>query len=346
MMQHINTLDMVRALRRALTRSREEYEKALRKMPLGDGPIFVVAHGAAYLVAQTAALSFELLAGRPSLARSFSEFSAYDLPLLRPNMPVLTISLSPETTAEVEILGAAKRHGAWLAVLTQDASNPLTSVADELLPLQLDSENGSAAQNLVCAHAVAGSLGLYAGLIFKAHASHRERHLSQLDELPEHLDHVFSHASSAVGEMIEEIRGLHRILILGCGFSRPAAAQGAAWFEAALGRWTIGGCPSEFPVSILDLCDKKTGIVFLSSSQSPHKKLIQQLAEEVERKHPVILAISDGGDSGVIRRSKLSILIPSVHEMLGAVLQMALLLWTASLAVRPSHQFGGTGSEA
>ena len=346
MAQHINTMDMVRALRRALAKSREEYENALRKMPLGDGPIFVVADGPGYLAAQTAALSFEHLAGRPCLGRSFAEFSAYDLPLLRPHTPVLAISVSGTTEPAVEILVAAKRRGAWLAVLTQDPRNPLATVADEFLPLRLDAEDRSAAQNLISVHAVAGSLGLYAGLIFKPHQSQRESHLAQLEELPDHLDHVFSHSSNAAREMIEEIRRLHRILILGCGFSRPAAAQGAAWLEAALGRWTLGGSPSEFPVSIPDLCNEGTGIIFLSGSQSPHKKLIHQLAEEVEQKNPVILAISDGGDSGIIRRSKLSILIPSVHEMPAAVLQMALLQWMASLAGRPTPQVAGTGSGA
>ncbi len=332
MAQHLNTMNTVRALRQALAKSRAEYEDGLRKMPLGDGPIFIIADGPSNLVGQTAALSFESLAGRPCMVRSFGEFSAYDLPLLHPHTPVLAISLSPETEFAVEIFGGAKRRGAWLMVLASDPRNPLTAVADEVFLLRLDVEDRYTEQSLLCAHAVAGGLGLYAGLIFKPQQSQRERLFSHMEDLPENLDQVFGHLSHGVRQMIEEIQQLRRILILGFGFSRPAAAQGAVWAGRALGLWTQGGSPAEFPASIPDDCDEGTGIIFLSGSQSPHKKLIHQLAEEVERKKSIILAITDGGDSEIIRHARFSLLIPPVHEMAGAVLQMAIMQWMASLA--------------
>ncbi|MGH9453049.1 MAG: SIS domain-containing protein, partial [Terriglobia bacterium] len=310
MAAHLNTMDLVRTFRQILGKSRAAYEDGLRKMPLGDGYIIIIADGPGNAVAQTAALSFESLAGRPCLVRSFGEFSAYDLALVHPHTPVLAISLSHQTESAVETLRGAKRRGAWLMVLTHDPRNPLTGVADEVFLLQLAIEDRDTAQSLLCAHVAAGGLGLYAGLIFKPHPSQRERYLSQFEDLPEHLDHVFSHSSSAVRQMIEEARGRQRILILGCGFSRPAATQAAAWIETALGRATHGGSPAEFPGSIPDRCDQNTVIIFLCGSQSPHKKLIHDLAEEVARKKAVILAITDGADSGLIRHARLSLLIP------------------------------------
>lgn len=346
MVQHLNTLEMVRMLGQALGNSRQEYEDGLRKMPLGDGVIFILADGASNLAAQTAALSFESLAGRPCMVRSFGEFSAYDLSLLHPHTPVLAISLSREAESALETFGAAKRRGGWLMVLTNDPSSPLTAVADEVFLLRLGSVDRNTAETQICAHAVAGGLGLYAGLIFKPHQSQQERPLSHLQDLPEHLDQVFSHSSDAVRHGIEEIQRLHRILILGCGFSRPAAAQGAVWMEAALGRWTHGGSPAEFPASIPEVCDKETGVIFLSGSQSPHKKLIHQLAEEVERKQAAILSVTDGGDSELIRHTRLSLLIPPVHEMAGAVLQMAILQWMASLTAHHPHKVTATPGAA
>ncbi|MGH9434240.1 MAG: SIS domain-containing protein [Terriglobia bacterium] len=338
MAAHLNTMDLVRALRQTLVKSRAEYEDSLRKIPQGGGPIFIVGDGPAYLTAQTAALSFENLAGRPCLVRSFSEFGAYDLPLLHPHMPVLGISLSRDTESAIEAFRAAKRQGAWLMVLTNDPRHPLTTFADEVFLLHLDGEVQNTAHTLVCAHAMAGGLGLYAGLIFKPQQLQRERLLSQLQDLPEHLDQVFSHSSNAIRQMIEEVRRLHRILILGCGFSRPAAVQAAVWMEAALGHWTHGGSPAEFPASIPDGCDEGTGIIFLSGSRSPHKKLIHDLAGQVERKKCAILAVTDGGDPELIRRARLSLLIPAVHEMAGAVLQLAIMQWIDSLAGREPHR--------
>ena len=332
MAAYLNTMDLIGALRQTLGKSRAEYEHGLRKMPLGDGHVIIIADGPANLVGQTAALSFESWAGRPCLVRSFGEFGAYDLPLVHPHTPVLAISLSHETEPAVEILRGAKRRGAWLMVLTNDPRNPLTGVADEVFLFHLEIEDRGTAQSLLCAHAAACGLGLYAGFIFKPRPSQRERYLSQLQDLPEHLDHVFGHSSNAVRQMIEEARRHRRILILGCGFSRPAATQAAAWIETALGRAAHGGSPAEFPGSIPDSCDEDTIIIFLCGSQSPHKKLIHELAEEVARKKVAILAVTDGADSELIRHASLSLLIPPVHEMAGAMLQLSVLQWMASLA--------------
>jgi DNA-binding MurR/RpiR family transcriptional regulator len=337
MSTHLNTADLIRALRQICAISRAEYEIRLRKMPLESGPIYVIGDGPDHLVAHTAALALESFAGRPSLVRSAGEFGAYSLPAMQPRAPVLGISLEREPPSVLEVYMAAKRRGAWLMALTGDGANPLVAIADGALALPLEGEGRRPAYRVVCAHAAAGMLGLYAGLIFKSRLPQQERLLAHGQELPGHLEQLFGHSADAVRQMIDEVRHARRRLILGCGFSRPVAVQAAAWMETALGNPLHGGSPADFPSSIPDVRDETTGVIVLSGSQSPHKKVVHQLVEQMTGKKYAILAVTDGADAELIRHARLSLLIPAVPEIGGAILQLALMQWMASLAARETR---------
>jgi DNA-binding MurR/RpiR family transcriptional regulator len=335
MLPRLNTMDLIRALRQTVGPSRAEAEKTLRRIP-SSGPIFIIGDGAAHPVAQTAALSFQSLAGRHCLARSTAEFSAYDLPLLQPRTPVLAISVSEEPEMALEILRAAKARAAWLMVITRNGHGPAASAAHDVLALPQGIEGRNPAETIICAHALAGTLGLFAGLIFKPNPLPRERCFAQILELPDLLDQVFSRSSDAVRKMADDIRSVRRALILGHGFFRPAAIQAASWVEEALGISVQGGSPSHMPASVPGLCGPGTGLIFLSGSRSPHKKLIHELAAAVASRKPLQMAVTDGGDAGLVHHAPFSLLVPPLHDMPAAVLQLAVFYWMASWAVTPT----------
>src|SRR5579859_1769975 len=119
-------LDSPRALRETLEKGRPEFESLVRRVPWGEGPIFMVGAGSSYVATLTGAYAFEGLLGWPVIARRSADFEAYALSLLHPRSVLLALSNSGENVATLAAARAAQGRKAVLLAIT---NNPASTLA-------------------------------------------------------------------------------------------------------------------------------------------------------------------------------------------------------------------------
>lgn len=125
---------------------------------------------------------------------------------------------SPDLLAQVE---AARRGGAGVAALVNDAASPLAALADRVLPLHAGPERSVAAtKSFICA--------LAAGLQLAAHWSGEHELLNCLRALPDQLAASFELDWSPLTEALAEANNL---FVLGRGPGLAVAQEAALKFK-------------------------------------------------------------------------------------------------------------------
>ncbi len=317
-------LDIPRALRETLHQGRSEYESLVRRTRWGEGPIFIVGHGATFLAGLVATYAFEGLLGWPVIARPTSVFHNYSLALLRPRSVVLALEGSGNETGLVEAIRAARSRGASVLVMACDQTSPAAQAADETFLVRAGEGLEDGPKALVLKHAAVTYLALVAARVLKRH--HPQLDLLDQDfvKLPEHLEWVQTQMAGALRGFAAELAGLSRVLVVGGGPYHPAALLAAYLMRAWAG---FEAQASDVP-SIRDITSavagRDFGVCFLSGSKCRVKKEVHLAAADLKKAGAKVFSLTDGNDRELAERSALAFLFPPLPELAGSMLVLAL----------------------
>ena len=321
--------DTPRVLREMLEKRRTEYEALIRRTRWGDGPLFVAGRGSSLWAGMTAALGFESLVGWPVVVREATEFSAYTLGVLRPRSVLLAISESGENAETLEAARAAHARGATVLAMTSAAQSALAALADGVLLAGGGAESLSGTASPMLRHAALGYFSLLAAQVLKRHHPQLAALESEFQKLPEHIEWVLAQLADVVRSFAAELKGCKSLAVSGGGFFYPLAADWARQRSLEMGFPIECVSPLEEEAHAFHVPAAGHAILFISNSRCRLKRVVHKAAARAERAGIRSLAITDRDDRELQNHSSLAVLLPSLHEMTGAVLAHTLLEWVA-----------------
>jgi glucosamine--fructose-6-phosphate aminotransferase (isomerizing) len=325
--------DIPRALAATLEKGRPEFEALVRRTRWGEGPLYICGGGASGLISLTGVYAFESLLGWPVVARPATVFQNYSLPVLRPRSVLLVISPSDEAPEVLELARTARSRGANVLALTNEPQGPLAQIAEGVF-LARSGEAASPATTVVCQHAALSYLALVAARVLKRPSAHMAALQEEFEKLPQHVEWALAQLPAAVRSLASELRGRRNAWLAGGGFYHPLALQGARRLNQRAALHTQGSEASEFRRGPLEGLGGEDGTLFLSGSRSRSKREIHQAAAQARIQGVRILSLTDRNDRELTDRSDLALLLPTLTEMVGATLTLALLEWLAVEAAR------------
>jgi glutamine---fructose-6-phosphate transaminase (isomerizing) len=320
-----------RMLSETLERAGAEYAALVRRVRWGEGPVYLCGSGAAAQVSLAGAYAIEFLLGWPVVTRAAKVFEYYASAVLQPRSVLLFISASGEAPEELQLARKARSRGAVLLVLTNNPSSPLAQAAEAVFLTRADGAD-DAATTVVCQHAAVTYLALAAAQVLKRRTPLVESLEKEFAELPGNIEWTFAQLSNAVRSLASELKAASESCVVGGGFYHAPALRGARRLKELAGLHAEGVEASDF---LSPGGRKRQGAaLFLSGSRSKIKNTIHEGAARARIEGGKILAITDGNDRELADCSDLAILIPSLTEVVGSTLTLALLEWLALETVR------------
>jgi len=322
-------LDIPRALSETLEKGRAEYDALVRQTRWGDGPIFVVGSGASVVVGLTGAYAFEGLLGWPVVVRDAVLFEAYSASVLRPRSVLMAISDSGESLETLAVARAARSHDATVLALTNEAQSRLAKMADGVFLVRAGEEPGAGARTAVCQQAALSYVALVAARALKRHQPQTDALEAEFEKLAECIERALNQFGDAVRSFASELKRQRNLYVVGGGFYYPAALHWAGLLEKLTGIEAWGREAREFADGPLEKLRPDRAIVFLSGSRCRVKRQIHRLAEGARKARASIFAVTDGNDRELADRAQLAVLLPTLSEMVGPIVSLALLDWVA-----------------
>jgi glutamine---fructose-6-phosphate transaminase (isomerizing) len=199
---------------------------AARLKRLNPHMLFTCARGSSDHAATFAKYLFETQIGLPTLSQAPSISSIYGDPLLHmAGQPFILVSQSGRSPDLLLSAEAAKRAGALVIALVNDATAPLADLADIVVPLHAGPETSIAATKSYIA-----SLTAFAqlGAAWTADAPLA----AAVEALPQSLADAWGADWSAGAAMLRDVRGL---FVLGRGLTLGVAQEAALKFKETCG---------------------------------------------------------------------------------------------------------------
>lgn len=318
-------LDSPRALRETLEKGRPEFESLVRRVPWGEGPIFMVGAGSSYLATLTGAHAFEGLLGWPVIARPSSDFEAYAVSVLRQRSVVLAISNSGETVATLEAARAARNRKAVVLALTNNPASALAALADLVFLLRAGETGVAVMQAALCQQATLGFISLVAAKTLKRRHDQLDVLEHEFAKLPAHVEWIHVQLLDAVRALASEVKNVTSLSVVGGGFYHPVALQAALLLKEKSQLPARGFDPDGFHEGADASAPGESALLVLSGSHCRVKKKIHALAARAKKAVTKTLSITDANDRELQNSSTLSLLLPELTEMVGATLTLALV---------------------
>ncbi|MHB8655982.1 MAG: SIS domain-containing protein [Terriglobia bacterium] len=318
-------LDSPRALRETLEKGRPEFESLVRRVPWGEGPIFMVGAGSSYVATLTGAYAFEGLLGWPVIARSSSDFEAYAASVLRPRSVFLALSNSGETVATLDAARAARSRKAVVLALTNNPASSLAALADLVFLLRAGEAGVANFQTVLCQQAALGFISLVAAKTLKRHHHQLDVLEREFTNLPAYVEWTHVQLLDAVRALASEIKNATSLSVVGSGFYHPVALQGAQLLKETSRLPARGFDEHGFHEGEFSSAPGDSAVLFLSGSHCRSKKKIHALAAQARKTVNKTLSVTDGNDRELQNSSTLSVLLPELTEMVGSTLALALV---------------------
>jgi DNA-binding MurR/RpiR family transcriptional regulator len=221
----------------------------------------------------------------------------------------------------LEVARVARARGASLLVLTNKPEGAFAKIATGVLRLRTDSEGSS---TTVCEQAAMSYLGVLAARIFKKHQPQFEVLEEELRRLASEIEGALVRMSDAVSPMASELAAFKRVCVLGGGFYYSTALQ-AEYLFRRLGNSARAADPME--LDSLDSLDQNGVFLVVSGSRCRARKRLHTLLKQAVNSRARIISITDSNDRETTEMSALSVLLPNLSEMVGAVLTSVLIHW-------------------
>lgn len=327
-------LGLPRALEETLVMGRIEYEALVRRTRWGEGPIFVVGSGPAYLVALTAVCGFEALLGWPVVARPTPVFGAYCLELLRPRSVVLAVAGPEDAEETLDVLRAARARGAVVLAVTSDAASPLAQAAEGVFLARSGESSGSGVKALVVGAAAVALVSLVAASVLKRPHPRLDELEEEFVKLPGHVEWVLTQMTEAVRSLASEFRGARALRFAGAGFYQAAAHQAAFVVRRLAAREVRALDFSEFPDDAGAAPGTGEVVAFLSGSRCRLKRDAERMAARAVGSGARVISLTDANDRELAERSALAVRLPILPETTGSTLALALVSSVAAQMAR------------
>jgi glucosamine--fructose-6-phosphate aminotransferase (isomerizing) len=326
-------LEIPRLLRETLEKGVHEYETLIRHVRWGEPPIYICGCGASLPVGMAGAYLFEWLAGCAALARSAKVFEAYTVSTLRPRSVLLVISASGEDPDALEIVGIARSRGAVPLALTRHVDGPLARACEGVFLTRDEGAEDSAAA-AVCQLAALSSIALIAARVLKRSSAGLELIEDELKQLPGQLEWSFTQLSDALRSLAQELRARDRFWMVGGGLYHPVVVRGARRLSAFGEIHGEGIEVSQFCSEPLSHLRRGDVAMFVSGSRLRIKRVVHQAAAQIKVKGARLISLTDINDRELVDRSEMAILAPTLSEVGGSMLALALLELLATQLAR------------
>lgn len=320
------------ALQAMLTKGRRAYESAIRAMRWGEGPIYAWASPACIAAALAVRYAFADLLG---WSVEVQEFSSLATTLCSaPKTGSVVILIAGDLPDASELSNALTKGGVQVLNVTAGRALPGRTVSPQLLlPGAEDISSGGPAEACL-EHAGLGFMALVAARLLKRPSRSLERREKEWDDLPRHFERIVDQAGDAVRAFAARLEATPDVIFTGEGAYHAVALRAAGFLQQQDRRargLDLAGLASE---SLAGLSSDSV-IVFVSGARCSAKSAVAELATEVQPRGIAVLAITDGNDRALIRRARLSLLVPAVGEGAASVLALGLAAWVACEAGAP-----------
>ena len=320
-------LDLPRSLKETLDKGRAEYEAIVRQTRWGEGPVYLVGAGPSMAIGLTGVHAFESLLGWPAIHHTPQAFEAYVLPALRTRSVLLLISPSGEEPGILTVAQVAQSRGAKVLALTAKPESPLAHSADGLLLFRRFDQQEAGMMSLVCQQAAVSYLALVAAQALQRPQPFQKSVAAEFDNLPGHVEWVLTQLADVVRSLVSEFKGLRVLDVVGAGFYYSTALLAASLFRNLLGVRAQGWEAADFISGCGNKLERDSLVVCLSGSRCRLKQVVHQAATQARSAGARVVSVTDANDRELSAHSALSMLLPSLTEVVGAPLMLALLEW-------------------
>jgi len=132
--------------------------------------------------------------------------------------------------------------------------------------------------------------------------------------------------SDAVSSFASELAASRRVYVLGGGFYHPSALQAEHLFRE------LGSCAQALDPTesgSLDRLERNSVLLAVSGSRCRVKNSIHEALKRTSHSGVKILSITDSNDRELTGISALAVLLPTLSEMVGAVVASSLIHYVA-----------------
>ncbi len=316
--------------------SQTEVERIIHRLPWGEAALTIIGTPDSWPACLAARYALERLSGWPIVAHKASEFKARALLSIQPRSLMIAVSYSGKEDSLLEAARLAVHRGATLLVVTGAPDSFLARLTNNVFSIKASSEEPPRSRTTLLEHAAALWLSVLAAKIFNPR--HPQLHNQEQDfrALPERIDWMETHLLDVVLALAQEVGKCERLFVAGS----------ALGFAVALHAPPLAPRSAPPAVQVLDLADSLHGVpeefsprdafLFLSSSRSPAKHRVIELARRIGKTPARLFSFTDSNDRDLIDACEMSIMVPSIAEIPASLLELALLQWLLVGVERPA----------
>jgi fructoselysine-6-P-deglycase FrlB-like protein len=329
-------LDIPRAVQETLEKGRPEYDSLVRRIRWGELPIYFVGVGEGFAIAHFAAMAFESLLEWPCVLRTPGDFTAYAAASVRPRAIAILFSSGQGNPDLLEVARLMRARNGTALALVAKPEDPLAKATDGVFLVRAGEERGDEIRRPICQQAACGCIALLAAKALKRHRSQHASLEEEFAKLPAHLEWALSQLGDGVQALASELARAQSLTLLAGGSYYSTAVRAASFLRKVAGTPAAAVNAAEIEPSQASAFDRDGALLVLSGSRCRVKKQVHGIVEAAKRSGAAIFSITDANEPELARRSVLSLLLPVLHEITGATLAHALMVWMAYHAARPA----------
>ena len=289
----------------------------------------MVGCGSSYVAALIGALAFESLLGLPVVVRRALDFRAYSTSALERRSILFAVSQSGESAQVIDAAHAARRRGASVLALTGSPTNTLAKLADGVFLVRTGEEQGPRTRTVVCQQAALSAVSVLAARILKRPDPQVKALEEELWTLPAQIEWVLTQFKDAARSLATALRGAKSLSVIGSGFYTPTALQWTRLLGKLCAMRAACFAPDEFGCLAFKALERDSAVVLLSSSRCKLKETAHELARGCRKAGAQVFAVTDSADRELADQSSMAVLLPTLSEVAGSTLTLALLDWVA-----------------
>jgi glucosamine 6-phosphate synthetase-like amidotransferase/phosphosugar isomerase protein len=316
-----------------MLKGRRAYESAIRAMRWGEGPIYAWASPTCIAAALAVRYAFAELLGWSVEVQEISSLATTALSLA-PKTGSVVILIAGDLPDASELSNALTKGGLQVLNVTAGPALPGPTVSPQLLLPGAEDISSDGPAEACLEHAGLAFMALVAARLLKRPSRSLTRREKEWDDLPRHFERIVDQAGDAVRAFAARLEAASEVIFAGEGLYHAVALRSAGFLQRQNRRargLDLAGLASE---SLAGLSSDSV-IVFVSGARCSAKAAVAELATEVQPRGIAVLAITDGNDRALIRRARLSLLVPAVGEGAASVLALGPAGWVACEAGAP-----------
>lgn len=281
--------------------------------------IMIIACGTSWHAGLVAEYVIEELCRIPVEVEYASEFR-YRNPIVNKGDVIIAISQSGETADTIVALEKAKENGAFIFGVVNAVGSSIARISHAGAYTHAGPEIGVASTK-----AFTGQLAVLFMMALKiakekgSISDERYRKLLiELADVPEKVDSILKNAEE-IRSIAEQYKDSRDFLFLGRGYNFPIALEGALKLKEISYIHAEGYPAAEMKHGPIALVDEHLPVVFISTKDSYHDKVISNMQEIKARKGKIITVLTEGDTSANgLADHKFS--IPTADEVIAPIL--------------------------